>query len=208
MKKPHLDPEEAKNYRPLANPRFFAKLTEKAAAEQIKEHAIKNDLLDENQSAYRTHHSTESCLLKTRNDILLCLDQNEAVITLALDLSAAFDTIDFDLLSYILSERFNIVGKCKEWIISFITDRQQVVTIGNCKSKPMKLKYGVPQGSILGPLIFMLYLTPIGDLLKQMRLPYQIYADDTMIYTSFKHTSKIDNSGNAESKCEKSSRCV
>ena len=112
LKKVSLDPEVTKNYRPLANTIFFLKLLERLATDELKRYLEENKLLEVKQSSYRTDHSTETCLLKTVNDVLTDLNFDKKVI-LGLDLSAAFDTIDYNIFADILEKRFRIRGKCK-----------------------------------------------------------------------------------------------
>ena len=186
LKKPNLDTELPRSYRPIANTLFFSKSLERLAADQLKEYLENYKLLDVQQSAYRAGHSTETCLIKTFNDILLQLNSNKKQLILGLDLSAAFDTIDHDIFGWVLENRFNIRGKCKSWIMSYISKRKQKVQIGNCLSAEEIVDFGVPQGSILGPLLFTMYVTPIGDLMKRIQLRYQVYADDTLILSTLR----------------------
>ena len=102
-----------------------------------------------------------------------------------LDLSAAFDTIDHGLLLNQLERRFRICGSALAWFKSYLSDRVQSVQIENCRSDPIALNYGVPQGSVLGPILFSLYTSPIGDIVRQHKLDYHLYAHDTQLYVSF-----------------------
>ena len=98
LKKPSLDKEVLKNYRPVSNLPFISKVVERVVATRIESHIILNSLHDDMQSAYRTGHSTETALLRVHHDITYALDNNACVILLILDLSAAFDVIDHDIL--------------------------------------------------------------------------------------------------------------
>ena len=129
LKKQSLDTEDPKSYRPIANSSFLSKLLERTAAGQLRTHLDQNCLLDPQQSAYRRFHSTESCLLKTINDLYVELDQGKYLLVIGLDLSAAFDTLDFANFGKILEERFKIIGKCKQWIMSYLTERKQQTQI-------------------------------------------------------------------------------
>ena len=131
--------------------------------------------------------TTETCLLKTVNDFCSELDKGNSLLVIALDLTAAFDTIDFEILDQIIEKRFFITGTCKEWIMSYITNRKQQTQVTKVLSSDSDVRYGVPQGSILGPLVFSMYITPIGDLLRKKGLRYQMYADDSFIC---KHENK------------------
>ncbi len=190
-----------KNYRPVSNLAFISKLIEKAVASQLIEHLKLNKLYDKFQSAYRTFYSTETALLRVKNDILNTMDNRNVMLLLLLDLSAAFDTIDHSILLNRLSQRCGIKGTCLKWFTSYLSNRTQMVKINDAISDSINVKFGVPQGSVLGPILFTLYTAPLGEIIEECGLKRQIYADDTGIYHSIsptdiesKHTtlSKID----------------
>ena len=100
-----------------------------------------------------------------------------------LDLSAAFDTINHDTLLSCLSARFGFAGSALKWFRSYLQDRFQLVKIGSSLSNLFKLKFGVPQGSVLGPLLFSLYTTPLGRVIRKYTgVKYHFYADDTQLF--------------------------
>ena len=165
LKKPSLDHHLLKNYCPVSNLSFLSKVIEKAVSEQLKQHLKDNSLYDSVQSAYRKFHSTETALLKVHNDILMALDKDCTVVLIMLDLSAAFDTIDHEVLSTRLTERYGVRGQVLDWIRSYLNNRSWRVIVDNHQSKVRDLKYGVPQGSILGPLLFTMYVAPLSDLI-------------------------------------------
>ena len=111
--------------------------------------------MPENQSAYRRYHGTETALLKLYNDLLLSADRGEVSALCLLDLSAAFDTVDHELLLARLEHRFGIVGGPLAWFKSYLTDRSFAVFCNGSLSKTMRLLCSVPQGSVLGPLLFI-----------------------------------------------------
>ena len=162
LKKPDIDPDLFVNYRPIANIPFLSKVIEKLVAIQV--HNCQG-LFPTLQSAYRKHHSTESALLRVTNDILRILDSQGEVILVLLDLSAAFDTIDHHILLTRLRAYFNFTETVLQWFSSYLLDRSQQVIISDSTSSPRCLEYGVPQGSILGPLLFTLYLVPLQDVI-------------------------------------------
>ena len=120
LKKPSLDSNVLKNFRPVANLPFISKVVEKAVALQISTHVEKNDLNDVYQSAYKKSHSTETALLRVQNDLLMALDSGCSVLLLILDLGAAFDTIDHYIVLYTLANKFGIKGKTLLWFESYL----------------------------------------------------------------------------------------
>ncbi|XP_071481961.1 uncharacterized protein [Diadema antillarum] len=122
IKKPNLNRDNLKNYRPVSNLSFLSKIIEKAALSQVSNYLDTNDLYVENHSAYRRWHSTETALLKVQDDILRALD-NKLVTFVFLDLSAAFDCVDHDIMLARLTSNFGISGSVKAWFTSYLSDR-------------------------------------------------------------------------------------
>ena len=121
-----------------------------------------NNLDEKFQSAYKKLHSTDTALLRVQDDILRAVDRGCTVVLLLLDLSAAFDTVDHGLLLHRLTTRFGIKGKVLAWFKSYITDRSQFVSINGSNSSQSNLMFGVPQESVLCPILYLLYTSPIG----------------------------------------------
>ena len=134
LKKPKLNHEELKNYRPISNLKFLSKLLERSAASQIQSHFVDNNLYAKAQSAYRSGYSVETALLRVTNDILSAIDKHQEAVLVLLDLSAAFDTIDHDILLTRLEQRYGISGSAQCWFASYLRDRQQKIVIGNATS--------------------------------------------------------------------------
>ncbi len=174
------------HFRPVSNLSFLSKVVEKGAAIQLKDYMLENGLYEYFQSAYKQFHSTETALVRVQNDLLLAKDKQLVSLLILLDLSAAFDTIDHQILCQRLETRFGIKDKALDWIKSYISGRTQSVKIGEEYSKCVPLKYGVPQGSVLGPILFSAYSSPLGDIARKHRLDYHLFADDTQLYLSFK----------------------
>ena len=192
LKKLGLDPNILKNYRPLSNCSFLDKFMEKCAFMRLNSYLTTNNLYGKFQSAYREGHSTETALLRVMNDVVLSLDVQHDVILVLLDLSAAFDTIDHDILLERLRSRYGICGKAHDWFETFLRGRTQRVSVGSMVSECHSLTYGVPQGSVLGPVLFSLYMTPVEDIITGHGLSTVIYADDTQLYIAC--DSRDDNS--------------
>lgn len=185
LKKPTLDENTLKNYRPIANITFVGKLIEKVACSRLTEHMDLNHLVDPHQSAYRALHSTESALIKVKNDIMFSLDANRAVLLVLLDLSAAFDTIDHNILISRLSQRICVKGAALNWFSSYLANWSTQVDIAGELSDPVIAQFGLPQGSVVGPVGYSLYTLPVGDIAKHHNVSHHVYADDTQLYVSF-----------------------
>ena len=194
IKKAILDCEILKNYRPVSNLSFLSKLIERIVCVQLIDHLKNNDLYEVFQSAYRQLHSTETALLRVQSDLLNAVDSHGGAILVLLDLSAAFDTIDHDILLDILSTSFGVRGDVLQWFSSYLKDRSQTVQIGSSFSEEHKLSYGVPQGSVLGPILFTIYTTPLGRIIRNHGLTFHLYADDTQLYIAFKPCSSTSKS--------------
>ena len=126
--------------------------------------------------------------MRVHNDIMISLDNGNSVILVLLDLSAAFDTVNHDLLLSRLEKRFGITDVVLNWFKSYLCSRihNLSVSINQSHSTKRDLLVGVPQGSVLGPLLYMLYTAPISDVIASHQLNYHLYADDTQLYLAFK----------------------
>ena len=121
-----------------------------------------------------------------QNDILQSLDQNEIAVLVLLDLSAAFGTIDHETLLHRLEYQFGKGDTSRSWMRSYLTDRYQTVCIDGKMSKPVRMQFSVPQGSVLGPKFYTMYTKPVGLICKKYGLRHHFYADDSQLYISFK----------------------
>ena len=190
LKKSSLDPNNFKNFRPVSNVPFLSKVIEKVVAKRLTTYLHDHSLLCQTQSAYKIHHSTETALLRVHTDITKALEQKKVAALLLLDLSAAFDTICHARLLNRLNVRYGICGKALSWFSSYLCDRQQFVTLLGSSSEKQALETGVPHGSVLGPLLFTLYVAPIENITKKHGIDSHFYADDSQLYTFFK---PVDN---------------
>ena len=146
----------------------------------------KHDLYPSLQSAYRKNHSTETALLKVTNDILMEMNSQHAVLLVLLDLSAAFDTVDHCFLLRRLQTSFGISGTPLDWFKSYLSARSQRVSIPGALSDSLPLDWGVPQGSCLGPLLYIIYSSKLFNIIERHLPNSHCYVDDSQIYLSFK----------------------
>uniref|UniRef100_A0A3Q3N5J5 Reverse transcriptase domain-containing protein n=1 Tax=Mastacembelus armatus TaxID=205130 RepID=A0A3Q3N5J5_9TELE len=145
---------------------------------------VQNNLFNALQSGFRAHHSTETALIKILNDLHLNNDESKTSVLVLLDLSAAFDTVDHDVLLDRLEAWMGVTGSVLNWLKSYLQDRDYFVSLGNYESERTKMKCGVPQGSILGPLLFIIYMLPLAQIMEYYNIDYHTYADDTQLYIS------------------------
>ena len=143
-------------------------------AKRLRDHVSSNE-------AYRAFNRTETALLRVQNDIFSCMNKKKLMALVMLDLS---DTIDHNILLRRLESRFGIKDVALQWIKSYLSQRKQSVKIGNTISDPIELFFGVPQGSVLGPFFFSLYISPVSDIAESHSIGHMFYADDSHLYTA------------------------
>jgi hypothetical protein len=180
-----LDPSDLKNYRPISNLTFVGKLIERVVLRRLNDHLDSNNLNISHQSGYKKRHSTETLLVRVVNDLLIASTENKATVVMLLDLSAAFDTVDHDKLLAILRHELGITGTAWKWFHSFLTGRCQKVRVDGTESYEVIIKFGVPQGSVLGPVLFNLYIRSLYSTVKNLTFAIHGYADDHQVYKSF-----------------------
>ena len=166
------------NYRPVSLLNALSKVFEKAAFNQLYKYFKENKLFYKNQYGFRDEHSTELASLELIDRVINDLDKKKNPVTVYMDLSKAFDTLDHSILLHKL-KFYGISGFALSWFQSYLTNRYQYVSIDNTKSTLLPLDTGVPQGSILGPLLFLIYMNDIPS--SSDYFDFILYADDTSL---------------------------
>ena len=183
------DKNEIRNYRPISILPVISKIFEKSAAGQLILYLEKNQLLSPFQHAYRKYHSTVTCLFELLNNIYEKLDNKKMVAIVSLDLSKAFDSINHKLLLQKL-ENLNINVDSINYIKSYLNHRTQVTKFSNLISEENKIKSGVPQGSILGPLLFLCFVNDLPHIFEG-KCEFLSYADDTQLIVTAENARSL-----------------
>ena len=189
-----------KNYRPISLLPLISKVIEKVIHNQTQNFLNKNRILCSYQSGFRKHYSTDTCLSYLTNKVQTGFEEGLLTGMVLIDLQKAFDTIDHG----ILLDKMKYLGfstSTIDWFNSYLTNRSFIVNVGKEYSSPGKLSCGVPQGSILGPLLFLLY---VNDMPQAVNSELLLYADDTCLIYTAKDTKTIEEQLNSDfnSLCE------
>ena len=183
------DINEPKNYRPISILPTLSKIFERAATNQITKYLEQNNLITHNQHAYRQKHSTQTCLIEVVNHLYELLDRKRIPAVISLDLSKAFDSINHDLLLSKLAD-LKMSESTIKWIKSYLSNRKQITKFQHFTSEEEEITSGIPQGSILGPLMFVCFT---NDFSKSFDTSIKImsYADDTQIVVDDKNMENL-----------------
>ena len=184
LKDENIDPDILRNYRPVSNLPVLSKILEKVVLDQLNTYLEHNELHCPVQSGYRANHSCETLLTRMNDDVLKEINQGDLVILLLLDLSAAFDTIDHEILTQRLLDEFGISGSALDWMKDYLVGRSFFVKIDQKLSDAFCLLFGVPQGSLLGPILFILYIKTLEAIARKYGLRIHLYADDSQLFIS------------------------
>jgi len=192
LKKAGLDSSSPANYRPISNLATISKLLERLVLSRLRPHLLGSPNFSQYQSAYRTGHSTETALLEVLDGVYSAADDKQISVLIGLDLSAAFDTVDHSILIERLRSEFGLTDTPLDWLRSYLGGREQFVKMGQHQSDTTQLDVGVPQGSVLGPLLFAVYCSPVADVILEHGVKYHQYADDTQLHLSMHADNTTD----------------
>ena len=188
------DRNQCNNYRPISILPCISKILERIAYNQLYTFLMKHNIILPSQYGFRKNHSTDLAILDL-HDKITALFNKQCIVGVLLDLSKAFDTLDYKILLYKL-EHNGVRGTPLAWFSDYLSNRQQYTEFGNHKSDILNLQCGVPQGSILGPLLFLIYINDITHV--SPNLSYILFADDTTLLYADKNLDHIFSVFNTE----------
>lgn len=176
-------PNSLNQFRPISILPFLSKILEAAVHKQVSKFVLDHNLLSDYQSGFRPGHSTTTALLKVINDCRAAMDETQVTVLVLIDFSNAFNAVDHEILLAIL-KLAGFSSHAREWFSSYLRGRQQAVRIGDI-SNWCDLSAGVPQGGILSPFLFSMFINLVTI---SLNCPYHLYADDLQLYTSARIT--------------------
>ena len=181
---------ELNNHRPISILPSIGKIIEKVVSDQLYDYFESNNLINENQFGFRRGRSAEVALSGFINGVLMATENKYYAVSLFLDYSKAFDTVQHNILSNKL-EHYGVRGTALEWINSYLNNRKQCVKYNNTTSSLKDINCSIPQGSSLGPLLFIIYINDISY--SSNFFKYSLYADDSVLYMSGKNLPLLIN---------------
>ena len=176
------------NYRPVSLTCIVCKLLEHIVVSSVMQHFEKNNILTDNQHGFRKARSCETQLLEFTEELMTNVEGGKQTDVLIMDFAKAFDRVNHSLLLHKL-HRYGIQGASLAWIAAFLKNRTQAVVVNGACSSNIPVKSGVPQGSVLGPCLFLAYINDLPDKLSAMS---RLFADDTAVYSTISSDAEHD----------------
>ena len=176
-----LDLQNPSSFRPISQLPIISKITEKVVQSKILHHLEQNSLISSDHHGYRLKLSTTSALLDLMEAISTAADQNLVTSTMSLDQTSAFDCVEHDILLSKLDFYF-LDESVQTWVKSYLTGRTTFVSVGTAQSSMRSVRYGVPQGSVMGPLLFLLYTNEFSMCTEDDLCPNQCHGDSRMLF--------------------------
>ena len=178
LRKRCLYHNDLNNYRPVTSLSFIAKILEKLVLSQVSSYINSHNLCNTCQSAYRPGHSTETAFPRVVNDLFLSLNKGNISILALLDFSSAFDTIDHPILVHRLHTDFGFTDAVLQWLSPYLSDHTHYVSLSNNCSDFTPVHSGVPQGSVIGPMLFTMYTKSLSAIIDSHSIMHHSFADD------------------------------
>ena len=182
-----LDHNDLNNFRPVSNLCFIANILENHVLSQASSYINQHNPYNTLQSAYRPGHSTETALLKVVNYLFLSLNKGNISVLALLDISSAFVTNDHPILVHRLHTDLGFADAALQWFSSNLTDRTHYISLSNHCSAFAPVHSGVPQGSVLGPILFTMYVKPLSAIIDSHSIIHYSFADDLQLQKSAPH---------------------
>ena len=183
------------NYRPISIPPILSKIFERLSYNRLTEFIDKHNILKQNQFGFQKNKSTELAVASIVSQIAEARSKKESSYCIFLDFAKAFDTVNHQILLQKL-HHYGIKNKALIWFKSYLTNRTQYTEVGDTLSDVGFINCGVPQGSVLGPLLFLLYINDISE--SSQLLKFFLFADDTTVFYSDKTNPETENLLNTE----------